>query len=84
MPFVTTPERYGRMEGMLMIIEGRLRTKFGEEGVKLLPEIKALHDADKFRMVGIGIATATTVEEVRAAYAAAAPQPKKSARKKRA
>jgi hypothetical protein len=77
MPFITTPERVGIRKGMLLMIEGALRAKFGEEGVRLVPEIEALYDADKYLAVMQTIATATTLEEVRSACAkAAAPEEK--------
>ena len=34
MPFITTPERVGRREGMRIGIELLLRARFGEEGLK--------------------------------------------------
>ena len=86
MPFVTTPERIGIRMGMLQLIEDLLRVKFGEEGVKLLPEIGALEDTEKFRTLHQIIAKATALDEVRRACAtAAAPPepPKKSPRRKR-
>ena len=58
----------------------------GEDGSKLMPEISALEDSDKFRALNISIANATTLDEVRQACAAAAapPEPpKKSTRRKR-
>jgi hypothetical protein len=86
MPFVTTPERFGIRQGLLLAIEDLLRAKFGEEGVQLLPEIKVLGDADKFRALFGTIIKADTLAEVRQACAAAAapPEPpKKTTRRKR-
>ncbi len=85
-PFVTSFERYGMRQGMLVMIEDLLRAKFGEEGVQLLPEIKALGDADKFRALHGTIFKADTLAEVRqaCAVAAAPPEPpKKKTRRKR-
>jgi hypothetical protein len=48
----------------------------------LLPEIKVLDDADKYRAIHQSIVTATTVDEVRRACAAAM-SPEKSRSKKR-
>ena len=39
MPFITTPQRVGRREGMREGIESLLRVRFGEAGAKLMPEI---------------------------------------------
>jgi hypothetical protein len=82
MPFITTPERYGIREGMLLMIEDLLRLRFGEEGVRLMPEISDMEDADKFRAVHQAIATATTLDEVRRACAKATV-PAEAPRKKR-
>jgi len=74
MPFVTSIER----EGMFDVIEAILRTKFGEEGAELLPAIHELNDAEKYLALSRAIATATTVDDVRRAYAQeAAPRPKR-------
>lgn len=40
MPFVTTPERVGRRAGIRRGIEVVLRLRFGEDGLKLMPEIR--------------------------------------------
>jgi hypothetical protein len=86
MPFVTTPERFGFEKGLLRAIETLLRMTFGDEGVQLLPEIRALDDPEKYLAVLQRIPKAASVEEVRRACAAAAtpPEPpKKKARRKR-
>ncbi len=76
MPFITTPERIGFERGLLRMIEDHLRTKFGEEGLNLIPEIVALDDPEKYLAIGRTVLTATTLEEVRAACAKlAAPEP---------
>jgi hypothetical protein len=83
MPFVTTPERYGRKLGMLLCVERGLHLKFGEAGVALLPEIKALSDPEKILAVYDAIVMATSLDEVRRACAKAAP-PLLAARGRRA
>ncbi len=65
MPYVTS---FGRL-AMLDAIEEFLRARFGEEGVKLMPAISAMNDAEKYKAVIRAIATATTVDEVRRACA---------------
>src|SRR5262249_40193107 len=75
-PFITTPERYGIRTGTLQMIEDLVRVRFGEEGVKLMTEIKPLEDADKYRTIHLAIAGASTLDEVRRACSeAAAPPP---------
>jgi hypothetical protein len=86
MPFVTTPERFGIRKGMLLMLEKLLRSRFGEEGVQLLPAISDLENADKILAMHDAILKAATLEDIRRACAAAAapPEPpKKKARRKR-
>ncbi len=80
MPFVTTPERYGIRMGMLQMIEDTLRIKFGEEGVGLIAEIEALHDAEKMRAIHRVLVTADNLDEVRGACAEAAAPAKRRSR----
>jgi len=86
MPFLTTPERFAIEKGMLLVLERQLRKKFGDEGANLLPEIDALGDADKFCTLSETVASATTLDEVRRAWAELTKPtqpPKKSKRHKR-
>jgi hypothetical protein len=72
MPFVTTPERIGIRQGILQTIENALRVKFGEAGLGLLPEIKALYEADKLLAIHEAIVKASSLDEARQACAKAA------------
>jgi hypothetical protein len=65
MPFLTTPERIAMWDTMQLWIEDALRLKFGEEGLRLMPEIKVIDDADKYRAIHQSIVTATSLDEVR-------------------
>ena len=49
MPYVTSIERLGRRKGMCQGIEALLRVRFGEEGLKLMPEIREIHEEEKLR-----------------------------------
>ncbi|HYT88164.1 MAG TPA: hypothetical protein VEL76_05555 [Gemmataceae bacterium] len=69
MPFMTTPERLGLEKGLLEGIEALLEVKFGAEGLKLLPEIRALEDHEALRAVLRVLKTATTTEELRRVWA---------------
>jgi len=71
MPYVTSIERVV----MLEMIEDVLRARFGEEGAGLIPAIQELNDAEKYLALNRVIATATTLDEVRQAYAKAAAPP---------
>jgi hypothetical protein len=76
MPFYTSWER----SGMLKILEGSLRAKFGDEGAELMPALEELNDGEKYLALSQAIATADTLDEVRQACAEAA---KPAARRKR-
>jgi len=65
MPFISTPERIGLKKGLLESIEVCLRFKFGEESLRLLPEIRELHDHEQLRAVLHAIATAASPEDLR-------------------
>jgi hypothetical protein len=77
MPYLTTWERYGMAKGLLEGIEECLQMKFGEEGLKLLAEIRSLEDHEKLRTVLHAIRTAATPDDLRRVWEqpAAAPTP---------
>ena len=88
MPFITTPERIGREEGLAQgrtegrtegRIEGRteglikgievaLELKFGEAGLRLMPEIRAIADEAKLEAVLHAIRTAAGPEDLRSVW----------------
>ncbi len=73
MPYVTTWERHGMFE----LIEDMVRAKFGEQGAKLLPDIWAMNDAEKYKALNRAVAAATTLDEVlRACADLAGPAPR--------
>jgi len=69
MPYVTSVERIGyrrgRKEARLETIEDLLRDKFGEAGLALLPEIKALDDDEKYRAIIRVLPGANSPEDIR-------------------
>jgi hypothetical protein len=77
MPFMTTPERIGREEGLAEGLakgrtEGRtegievaLELKFGEAGLGLMPEIRAIKDEAKLEAVLRAVRTAAGPEDLR-------------------
>jgi hypothetical protein len=65
MPFVTTPERVGRRAGMRIGIRSLLKVKFGDEGLKLMPEIENIHYDDQLVAILQALETAKTPDEVR-------------------
>ncbi len=89
MPFITTPERIGREEGLAEglskgrvegraegRVEGRvegielaLKLKFGDAGLRLMPEIRAITDAAKLKEILLAIPAAATPEDLRRVWA---------------
>lgn len=65
MPYVTSIERLARREGQREGIEVLLRMRFGDEGLKLMPEINEIHEEETLRAILKTLATAATPDEVR-------------------
>lgn len=71
MPYVSSGEQVwlgrGLRKGRLEALEVALRLKFGEEGLKLMPELTGIEDIDLLLKIREVIEAAATLEEVRAA-----------------
>ncbi len=73
MPYITTPERIGReegrqqglREGLLKAVALGLKLKFGDEGLRLLPEIRTIDDVPKLESLLDAIEPALTVDDLR-------------------
>ncbi len=65
MPFITTPERVGHRKGLRQGIESVLRIRFGEEGLKLMPEIREVYEEEKLEAILKALETAASPDEVR-------------------
>jgi hypothetical protein len=65
MPFMTTPEWYYLCQGLRRGIEAILRERFGEEGLKLMLEIRAVHEEDKLESILKALGTGATLDETR-------------------
>lgn len=65
MPFITTPQWVGRMEGLQEGIRVTLKVKFGEAGLQLLPEIEHIEELEKLQAVLHALETVDTPEELR-------------------
>jgi hypothetical protein len=65
MPFITSVERVGIRKGMRMGIEAMLKVRFGEEGLKLMPEIQEIHEQERLEAILKALETATDLDEVR-------------------
>jgi hypothetical protein len=72
MPYVTSIERRAKQEGVregiLSGIEITLEIKFGNEGLKLVPEIAQIEDVDVLKNIQSGLRHANTIDELRAIY----------------
>jgi hypothetical protein len=65
MPYVMSNARVWLQKGLLVGIEVMLKTKFGEPGLNLMPEINELHDEVKLEAILKSLETATSPDEVR-------------------
>jgi hypothetical protein len=73
MPYVTSIERWGRCEGLRQGIEVVLRLRFGEEGLKLMPEIREIHEYQKLEEILKALETATSLDAVRRLWSPSTP-----------
>ncbi len=65
MPYITSIQRVGRREGMREGIEALLQVRFGDEGLKLMPQIQEIHEEETLRAILHALKTTTSLEEVR-------------------
>ena len=69
MPFITTPERYGRKEGLAQGrtegIAGILEVRFGDAGVQLMPEISRIEDEVQLERILAAAKTVASPDELR-------------------
>jgi hypothetical protein len=68
-PHMMSNERMGRQWGLLVGIEALLEVRLGEEGLKLLPEIRELQDLEVLQAVLEACKTAASPDEVRQVWA---------------
>ena len=54
-------------------IQTVLRMRFGEEGLKLMPEIREIHEEETLRAILRALETAASPDEVRRLWAPPAP-----------
>jgi hypothetical protein len=65
MPYVTSIERLALRKGQREGIEVLLRMRFGDEGLKLMPEIREIHEEETLRAILQALGTAANLDEVR-------------------
>jgi len=73
MPFISTPERVGHRRGLWQGIESLLRVRFGDAGLRLMPEIRNIHEEETLLAVLKALETAATPDDVRRLWAQATP-----------
>ena len=76
MPFITTPERYGRAEGLEGLAEGLakgieaiLELRFGDAASQLMPEIRRINDDEQLKKILHAAKTAASPDELRKLWA---------------
>jgi hypothetical protein len=69
MPFVTSIERIGICKGLCRGIETALRIRFGDEGLRLMPEIQEIYEQEKLEAILTALETASSLDEVRRLWA---------------
>jgi hypothetical protein len=69
MPFITTPERLGRIDGFLEVLEPYLEEKLGATGLQLMPEIRQITDIEVLRAVLQALKRGASPDELRRLWA---------------
>jgi hypothetical protein len=65
MPFMTIFERVGMEKGLLEGLEVSLQLKFGDEGLKLMPELREIQDHELLSAVLKAVRTADSPDDLR-------------------
>lgn len=65
MPFITTPERVGHRRGLRQGIESMLKVRFGEEGLRLMPEIHEIYEEEQLEAILKALETVASPDDVR-------------------
>ena len=69
MPFITTPERFGRIEGLTEGIEAILELRFRDAGSQLMPEIRQIYNLEQLEQILHAAKTAADPEELQKLWA---------------
>lgn len=65
MPYITSIERLGIRRGLCRGIETVLHMRFGAEGLKLMPEIREIHEEEKLEAILQSLGAGVSLEDVR-------------------
>jgi hypothetical protein len=72
MPFMTTPERYGRKQAFAESIETILEARFPTAASQLMSEIRQIHELEQLKRIVRAAATAASADELRELWTAEA------------
>jgi hypothetical protein len=73
MPYITSVERLGLRRGMRRGIEAVLHVRFGEEGLKLMPQIHEIHEEEKLEAILVSLQAGVSLEDVRRVWLPGTP-----------
>jgi hypothetical protein len=73
MPHRTSIEQLDLCDGLCEGIKSLLKVRFGEEGLKLMPEIDEIFDDELLRSILIALETAYSLDEVRRLWSSPVP-----------
>jgi hypothetical protein len=65
MPYIPSVERIGKRNGMREGIRALLKMRFGDEGLKLMPEIEEGHEEDKLRAIIDALEDGKPLDDIR-------------------
>ena len=65
MPFIDIFERVGMEKGLLQGLEVSLKLKYGDEGLKLMPELREIQDHELLSRILNAIETAASPDDLR-------------------
>lgn len=65
MPYVTSIERLAMRKGLCKGIESLLKVRFGDEGIKLMPEIHEIHEEETLEAILKTLETKASMDDVR-------------------
>ncbi len=73
MPYITSIERFGLRRGMCRGIETLLHMRFGAEGLKLMPEIREIHEEETLEAILQALGAGVSLEDVRRVWLPGTP-----------
>src|ERR1043165_1361336 len=65
MPFISTPQYVGKLEGLCEGIKVALMLRFGDEGLKLMPEVQNICEVERLQAILKALGASANLKEVR-------------------